>query len=239
MSSRRPRRWLRRLIVTVVILGCLAVGIDWAAKAVAENQLATIAQNEAAQYDVRAAGTKVEIGGFGFLPQLARGELTRITLTMDQPTIESIPAEDVTVVMSGIQIPREILTGNTSAPVTVDTTDMRLRLSPQELTRLAVRTTGLKGVSLRIVGSKLQARVSALGVQADATVRPQVKNGRIVLAVDDLADTPSAVRDAVTSLLADGIVIPELPFDASLKQVAVDGTSIVLIATAANLKLNA
>jgi DUF2993 family protein len=158
---------------------------------------------------------------------------------MQQPTISSIPAQDLTVAMTGIQVPRELLTGDTGATVAVDSAELRLRLSPDALTKLA-RTSGLEGLTLRIVGGKLQARVVVQGVEAGATVRPQAQNGRISLVVDDLpASVPSAVRDAVNSLLDKGIEVPELPFGASLKQIAVDGQSVLLTATAANVKLPA
>jgi len=40
-------------------------------------------------------------------------------------------------------------------------------------------------------------------------------------------------------MFAKGIVIPDLPFGASLKQVTVDGQSVLLTATAANVELSA
>jgi hypothetical protein len=43
----------------------------------------------------------------------------------------------------------------------------------------------------------------------------------------------------VNSLLAKGIVVPDLPFGASLKQVAADGQSVVLTATASDVELPA
>jgi DUF2993 family protein len=237
MSSRRPRRWLRRFVVTVVILGCLGVAADRAAAWVAQNRLATMAEEQAAQYDVRAADTSVKIGGFGFLPQLAKQEFSSVTLNMQQPTFSSIPAEDLTVEMTGVHVPRALLTGQAGTAVTVDSTDMRLELSPAELAKLAARATGVDDLTMRVVDGKLHARLTVSGIEADATIRPQVKNGRIVLAVDELPDgVPSAIRDGMTSLLAKGITLPELPFGASLKQVAVEGGSVVLTATAANLK---
>ena len=238
MSSRRPRRWLRRFVVTVVILGCLGVAADRAAAWVAENRLATMAQEEAAQYDVRAADTSVKIGGFGFLPQLFAQKFSSMTLNMQQPTFSSIPAEDLTVDLTGVHVPRALVTGQTGTAVTVDSTDMRLKLSPAELGKLAARTTGLDDLTMRIVDGKLHARLTVSGIEADATIRPLVKNGRIVMSVDKLPDgVPSAIRDGITSLLAKGITLPELPFGASLKQVGVEGSSVVLTATAANLKL--
>jgi hypothetical protein len=238
MSSTRPRRGLRALVIVVVLLACLGFAADRVAESLAEDRLATVAQDEAARYDVRASSTSVEVGGFGFLPQLVNGEFSRITLTMQQPTFSSIPAQDLTVVMSGIQVPRDVLTGGTGAGVKVTSADLKLRMSPDALNRLA-RAGGLDGLTLRIVNSKLQARVVVQGVTASATVRPQVQNGRISLVVDGLPGVPSAIRDAVNSVLARGIVVPELPFGASVKQVAVDGQSILLTATAANFELPA
>jgi hypothetical protein len=237
MTSRRPRRWLRRLVVTLVILGILGVGADRAAAWVAEDRLATMAADEAAQYDVQAADTKVVIGGFGFLPQAVKEEFSTVTLTMQQPTFSSVPAEDLVVTMNGVHVPRALVTGGSGAAVTIDKTDMKLRLSPAELTKLAARATGVDDLTLSVVDGRLHARLSVRGVDADATLSPKVEKGRIVLAVDELSDAvPSILRNAVTNMLARGITLPELPFGASLKQVAVEGSSVVLIATVDNLK---
>ncbi|GAB2646545.1 hypothetical protein GCM10009743_22680 [Kribbella swartbergensis] len=224
-------------MVTVVILGCLAVGADRAAAWVAEDRLATMAADEAAQYDVRAADTEVKIGGFGFLPQVVKEEFSSVTLTMRQPTISSVPAEDLVVTMTGVHVPRELVTGGSGAAVTVDSTDMKVRLSPAELAKLAARATGVDDLTLRIVEGKLHARLSVRGIDADVAISPKVDKGRIVLAVDELSGSvPSVVRDAISRLLARGITLPELPFGASLRQIAVEGSSVVLVATAADLE---
>lgn len=243
MSSTRPRHRLRSLVVVIVFLACLGFVADRVAESLAEDRLAAVAEEEAARYDVRASNSSTEVGGFGFLPQLVKGEFSRITLTMPRPTISSIPAEDLTVAMTGIQVPRELLTGNTGVTVTVDSATVELRLSPDALTKLAARTdgsAGLDGLTLRIVNAKLQARVTTQGVEAVATVRPRAQNGRITLILDDTStQLPAAVRDAVNSLLAKGIKIPDLPFGASLKQIAVDGQAVLLTATAADVELSA
>jgi len=229
---------LRSLAIAIVFLACLGLIADRVTESLAEDRLAVVAEQEAARYDVRAPDTSVEVGGFGFLPQLARGEFSRITVTMQRPTISSVPAQDLTAAMTGIRVPREPLTGDTSAAVLVDAADVRLRLSPDALTKLTARASGLNGLTLRILGGKLQARVMVQGVEGVAAVQPQAYEGRIRLVVDELpAEVPSAVRDAVNSLLAKGIEIPDLPFGASLKQVAVDGQSVVLTATATDFKL--
>ncbi|HEU4948793.1 MAG TPA: DUF2993 domain-containing protein [Kribbella sp.] len=238
MSSTRPRRRLRSLAVAFVFLAFVGIMADRVAESLAEDRLAVVAEDEAARYDVTASDSSVKVGGFGFLPQLARAEFSRITLTMQRPTISSIPARDLTVAMTGIRVPRRLLTGDTGAAVMVDSADLRLRLSPDALTKLAAQASDLDGLTLRIVGGKLQARLVVQGVDARATVRPQAQNGRIRLVVDDLPEAvPPAVRDAVKSVLGKGIEVPDLPFGASLKQVAVDGQSVLLIATAADVEL--
>ena len=240
MSSTRPRRGLRTLAIAIVLLACVGFVVDRVAESLAEDRLAAVAEQEAARYDVQAPDTSVEVGGFGFLPQLARGEFSQITLTMQRPTISSIPAEDLTVTMTGVQTPRELLTGDTDVTVLVDAADVQLRLSPEALTNLTARASGMDELTLRIVGGKLQARVMVQGVEAVATVQPQAQRGRIRLVVDELpAEVPSAVRDAVNSLLAKGIVVPDLPFGASLKQVGADGQSVVITATASDVELPA
>ena len=239
MAAKRRRRGLRAFIIVLVLLACLVFAADRVGESVAENQLAKAAAQEAARYDVRSSDTSAEIGGFGFLPQLAKGDFSKITVTMQRPTFSSVAAEDLSAVMSGIHVPRELLTGS-NAVVTVDTTDVRLRMSPGALTKLTAAASGLDGLSLQVSGGKLLARANVRGVEATATVRPQAVNGRIRLMVDNLpADVPSVIRKVVTSSLAKGIALPKLPFGATLKDVSVDGQSIVLTATAANLQLAA
>ncbi|GAA1593020.1 hypothetical protein GCM10009789_53830 [Kribbella sancticallisti] len=238
MSSTKPRRRLRSLVIFLVVVALLGFAADRAAEAVAENRLAALAVDEAAKYDVRAADTSAEVDGFAFLPQVARGEFSRITLTMQQPTVESIAAEDLNLVMNGIHVPREVLTGGgAGAKITVDTADVHLKVSPAALTKLVSRTSNFGDLSLRIAGSKLQATMTVNGYQASASVKPQAANGRISLLADDLPEVPSALRRTVQELLARGIRVPNLPFNASLQQIAIQGQSITLSATATNLQL--
>ncbi|MFC0627899.1 LmeA family phospholipid-binding protein [Kribbella deserti] len=234
MSSTRPRRRLRSLLITLVVLAGLAFAADRVAESIAEDRVAAIAQREAAQYDVQASDTSVEVAGLAFLPQLARGEFDRITLTMRDPVVSSVPAEDLTVVMTGIDVPREALTGGTSAAVRANAADLRLRVSPDAIAKLAARS-GLNGLTLRIADGELQARIAIRGFEAAATVQPQTENGRIKLVVDN--DAPAAVRKAVNSLLARGIPLPRLPFGTTLQRIGVDGQSVLLTATATNLDL--
>ncbi|MET9271241.1 DUF2993 domain-containing protein [Kribbella sp. NPDC003557] len=239
MSSRRPRRWFRRLVVTLVVLAVLAIVVDRAAAYVAENQLASMAEQEAKQYDVRSAGTSVKIGGFGFLPQLVKEDFSKVTLTMEKPTFSGVPGEDLKVELQDVHVPRSLLTQQSGA-VTVAATDLRLQLSPRELARLAVKSTGLEGLSFVVVDGKLHAKASIRGIAFDVPILPQVQQGKVMLGLGELSDSiPSYVREAVQNQLAQGVTLPELPFGAQLTGISVVDNSVVLTAAVKDLKFNA
>lgn len=241
MSSTKPRRRhpFRSLFIFLVIVALLGFGADRLAESLAESRLATVAANEAATYDVRASETSAEVAGFAFLPQLAKGDFSKITLTMVQPTVEDVSAENLTLIMNDIHVPRSAMTGG-GGTVTVNNADLQLRLSPASLGKLIAASSGLRNLSLRIVDEKLQATMTMRGIKVTAAILPEAKDGRLGLQVDDLpSEVPSVVSDAVEAQLAKGIKLPELPFNASLEQIAIQDQSILLTATASNLALGA
>ena len=241
MSSTKPRRRhpFRTLFIVVVIIGLLGFGADRLAESVAEGRLATVAADEAATYDVTSSDTSAEVAGLAFLPQVATGDFSKITLTMQQPTVEDVSAENLTLVMNDIHVPRSAMTGG-GGTVTVDNADLQLRLSPASLGQLISASSGLRNLSLKIVDDKLQATMTVRGIKVTTAILPEARNGRLGLQVDDLpAEIPSAAEDLIKAQLAKGIQLPKLPFNASLQQIAIQDQSILLTATAANLELGA
>ncbi|GAA1585957.1 DUF2993 domain-containing protein [Kribbella karoonensis] len=231
MSPSRQGRGLRRLVVTLVVLVVLLVAVDRIAAVVAQNQLASMAQKEAAKYQVRSADTSVKIGGFGFLPQLIKQDFSKVTLTMGKPAFAKVPGEKLTVDMKNVHVPRSLLFGQ-SGTVTVGTTDMQVKLSPRELGRLAVRTTNIQGLSTEVVGGKLHLKYAANGINLDVPVSPQLQDGKIALV---LADQSGSIPGALKSQLAGGIELPKLPYDAQLTQVSIQDNAVVLDATVKDL----
>ncbi|HWD80732.1 MAG TPA: DUF2993 domain-containing protein [Kribbella sp.] len=238
MSPSRQGRGLRRLIVTLVVLVVLAVAADRIAAAVAQNQLASMAQKEAAKYDVRSADTSVKIGGFGFFPQLFKEKFSKVTLTMGKPAFSKVPGENLTVDMTDVHVPRSLLFQQ-SGTVTVGKTDMQVRLSPRELGRLAVKTTGLDGLSMAAVGGKLHVKYASNGINLDVPVVPQLQDGKISLDVGELTGSmPAAAATALKTELSRGVELPELPFKAQLTSVDVQDNAVVLSATVQDLAFN-
>ncbi|MGW7682002.1 LmeA family phospholipid-binding protein [Kribbella sp. NPDC054772] len=239
MSSNGPGRWIRRLVVTLVLLAVLAVVVDRIALTVAQNQLATRADTQARKYDVHSSDTSVKINGFGFLPQLYNEKFSSVTMTMLKPKFSGVPAESLKVDMHDVHVPRSLVL-NQKGTVTVDTTDLQLKLSPRELGRLAVKSTGLEGLQMPVVDGKVHAQATVQGVKIDVPVLPQIQNGKIAVDVSQLSTTlPSVLRNALKNQLAQGITIPPLPFGAQLSGVSVVGGAVVLTATASGLNFNA
>jgi hypothetical protein len=234
MSPSRQGRGLRRLIVTLVVLAVVVVAADRIAAAVAQNQLAAMAQKEAAKYQVRSADTSVKIGGFGFFPQLIKEKFSKVTLTMGKPAFSKVPGENLTVDMTDVHVPRSLLFKQTGT-VTVGKSDMQVRLSPRELGRLAVKTTTIQGLSTEVVGGKLHLKYAANGINLDVPVVPQIKDGKVTLDVGDLSGSMPA---ALKSQLASGVELPQLPFNAQLTSVSIQDNAVVLAATVQDLAFN-
>jgi hypothetical protein len=229
---------LRRLIVTLVVLVVVVVAADRIAAVVAQNQLATMASKEAAKYQVRSADTSVKIGGFGFFPQLINQKFSKVTLTMGKPAFSKVPGESLTVDMNNVHVPRSLLFQQ-SGTVTVGKTDMQVRLSPRELGRLVVKTTGLQGLSTEVVGGKLHAKFAMNGINIDVPVVPQIQNGKVTLDVGELSGSiPAAAATAIKSKLAGGVELPELPFKAQLTQISIQDNAVVLSATVQDLSFS-
>ena len=91
----RGRRWLIALVVLIVIL----VGIDFGAKAFAENAIAT-------KIDSSGLGTKpsVDIEGFPFLTQVASRDLSQIDINASNFTVKQVVISSLHATATGVHI---------------------------------------------------------------------------------------------------------------------------------------
>src|ERR1700722_3956501 len=90
----RGRRWLIALVVLILVL----VGIDFGAKAFAENAIAT-------KIDSSGLGTKpsVDIQGFPFLTQVASRDLSQIDINASNFTVQQVVISSLHATATGVR----------------------------------------------------------------------------------------------------------------------------------------
>ncbi|NUS72174.1 MAG: DUF2993 domain-containing protein [Corynebacteriales bacterium] len=228
-SASRPRRrrwWIALGVAVVVMCGCCSFG-DRLAANIAEDQLVPVVEDAAAEHELEASETHVELKGFPFLTQVAQREFDGADIKMKNATLQQVPLENVNITLSGVTVPSDLLTGADPHDVTVERVDGVVRIDPKVLAaRLPV-----PDLELRTTNGKLfaQARLEIRGftgvVEGEVSLR--VDNEMIVPNVSQLTSqggpAPEVATEYINTELERGYALPELPFGLSLTEVAIRG----------------
>lgn len=222
---RRAVGWL----VTLVVLLALAVVADRIAVRVAER--AAVDAFEQGADDV--AGATLDIGGFPFLTQVARGGLAHVTASADTASFGGFAVTDLTVEARGVGIapPYQVETGTASALLAVADLEEALR----EQTRLSGELT-TEGDTLVLSGSVLGLPMSVAGSLrvADADTLAidvvSVDTGSGPLPVDDLRPAAAALLTGieVSLSLPEGVALESLEVADNAVRLTVTGTDVAL-----------
>ena len=103
----RGRKWLIWIVVIVVVL----VGLDFGAKAFAENKIASQIQSHGF-----AAKPSVSIAGFPFLAQVATRDIDQITISSSNIKAGPVTVTSLTVVADSVKV-NSSFNGGTTGPV--------------------------------------------------------------------------------------------------------------------------
>jgi hypothetical protein len=194
-------RFLRRLLITVVVLALLAVAADRVACWAFER---TFAHEATAQTDARDVSASIH--GFPFLTQLWNGSLDDVTLSAGSASLGGTTVTDVDVDGSGVSLtsPYVVTDGTVHATVPVAT-----------LEQLVAKRTG-SDVTIGATDDGLVATTKAAGISVGLVLEPVVSHG--ALAVDVKAAKVAGLTVSASSLpggLADrvsGLTVPvDLP----------------------------
>lgn len=196
-------------VAAVVVVGAGAVVADRVLAGVAERSIATaIEQN----FDGVAGAPHVEVEGFPFLTQVARGSLDRISGSVQGVTLGGIDARDVA--FDGRDV-------STDRPYTVGDATVSATLRTDSLERLVDDRTGLS-IDLAVVNGALRASGTVLGLPLAADLAPHVAEGGLVVDLERVTiggiavstqDLPGAVGDRLQGLrvpvsgLPDGLAL--------------------------------
>jgi LmeA-like phospholipid-binding len=173
----------RTILLVLVVLGVIAVGVDAGARAVAEARLASSVQNALNLPD----RPDIELQGFPFLLQVARGRLEALEVELDDVDAEGLNLDRVTLSFEELTFDRVILlrgtgtvsvsSGSAQAVVTEDDLSAYLQ---EEGTPVLVKLDG--------PGIRVSTRINTGGETTSATAAGavRVEDGRLVFSPDEV-----------------------------------------------------
>jgi hypothetical protein len=221
---RRHRRrwpWITLLVIVLVL-----VGGDFAAKAYAENQMASQVQSSLAL----SGKPNVTIQGFPFLTQVAARTFNTVDVNASNETAGpggQLQIASLTATLHGMHIH-----GTNSA--TVDQFNASALVT---FTALAHAGGIPQGITLAPAGpNQLKATVDILGFSSDATAKvTQVGDNKINVKITDFGGVPADVLGSLTDFT---FSIPKLPAGVKIQSISVTQQGLRITATGQNTTLS-
>ena len=220
---RRRRRWPW---ITLLVIVLVLVGGDRAAKAYAEDQMASQVQSSLAL----SGKPNVTIQGFPFLTQAAARTFNTVDVNASNETAGpggQLEIASLTATLHGMHIH-----GTNSATV-----DQFTASALVTFTALAHAGGIPQGITLAPAGpNQLKATVDILGFSSDATAKvTQVGNDKINVKITDFGGVPADVLGSLTDFT---FSIPKLPAGVKIQSVSVTQQGVRITATGENTTLS-
>src|SRR5689334_897779 len=220
---RRRRRWPW---ITLLVIVLVLVGGDRAAKAYAENQMASQVQSSLAL----SGKPNVTIQGFPFLTQVASRTFKTVDVNASNETAGpggQLQIASLTATLHGMHIH-----GTNSA--TVDQFNASALVTFSALAHAGGIPQGIK---LAPAGpNQLKATVDILGFSSDATAKvTQVGSNKINVKITDFGGVPADVLGSLTDFT---FSIPKLPAGVKIQSISVTQQGLRITATGQNTTLS-
>ena len=220
---RRRRRWPW---ITLLVIVLVLVGGDRAAKAYAENQMASQVQSSLAL----SGKPNVTIQGFPFLTQAAARTFNTVDVNASNETAGpggQLQIASLTATLHGMHIH-----GTNSATV-----DQFTASALVTFTALAHAGGIPQGITLSPAGpNQLKATVDILGFSSDATAKvTQVGNNKINVKITDFGGVPADVLGSLTDFT---FSIPKLPAGVKIQSISITQQGLRVTATGQNTTLS-
>jgi DUF2993 family protein len=220
---RRRRRWPW---ITLLVIVLVLVGGDRAAKAYAEDQMASQVQSSLAL----SGKPHVTIQGFPFLTQAAARTFNTVDVNASNETAGpggQLQIASLTATLHGMHIH-----GTNSATV-----DQFTASALVTFTALAHAGGIPQGITLASDGgNKIKATVDILGFSSDATAKvTQVGDNKINVKITDFGGVPADVLGSLTDFT---FSIPKLPAGVKIQSISVTQQGVRITATGENTTLS-
>lgn len=230
---------MTRLVVVLALL-VLAVVVDRVAVRAAESAVA-------ARLEVAGglpARPEVEVRGFPFLLQAARGRYSDVVVRADAVAAGQVQLRTFVVQLRGVRVPLGEAVGGRVTAVPVDDLSGRALL-PWEAVTAQLAARGLRAVPTGDGRVRVTGRVQVMGRGVDATAvsRPTLEGSEVVVTAERF-EVGSTVADAMLSRALGNrldfrLDVGALPYGLRLTGVAAARDGVVLTARAADVVLAA
>lgn len=224
-------RRVRRYVIVLVIVIVLLVALDFAARVVAENVLASKIEQQGLQHK-----PDVSIDGFPFLTQVAGREFQRVNLTAanqtDGPvTISTINATGRDIKLNSFAFSSGTI-GSLSGTALISFSSLGNTLS-REVGPLGSLLNGA-GLNLTDAGPhEVKASLNVLVVSGSATWRVALLSGnRLGITLVNSSGLPSSLLSSIQDIT---VQLPKLPLGLAIDSVQVTTAGLVGSVSAANV----
>jgi hypothetical protein len=258
---------MRGILIALVVLVVLLVGVDFGARWVAEDRVATQLQSQL-KLD---AEPDVAIHGFPFLTQAASGEYGSVTLTAEHIPYRQLQDITLTADLGDVTLPPQSLIDGTVRSIPAKTVTASAAIDPADLARVlhvsdvtvepvteqtlderrAASATSRKALSgvdpAQAVALTSTTTVLGRSVRASVIATFKLSGGQIVLSARDISvdagdagTVPSAISNALRSRLSgfSARVDPgSLPFSITATDLRAQDGKLVVSGTAQNVDL--
>ena len=195
----------RPILITFLILAVLAVGADFGVKAVAEGRLASSVQSS---LDLPKR-PDIDLEGFPFLLQAARGRLDGVSVEVDDVETGGIPLEKITLSFEDLRFDGVALVSGSGTVASRGGTAQAV-VTEDSLSRYLQDNGTPVEVQLRGPAIRVSTRINTGSVTTTATAEGpvRVEGGRLVFAPEDVEIEGSVGVPAAA--LAFDVALPEL-----------------------------
>jgi hypothetical protein len=236
---------MRRLIVIVVVLAVVLAGVDVLARITA--QAAVARQLRTSQH--LSQQPKVDITGFPFLLQAARGRYDEVDVQLQQVAAGGeLRLDTLTARLRGVHVPLRAVLGSGLQQIPVDAVHVTgsATFATLDATVASAIPADLASVQFADGGAgRLKVTATYRGLGGPLTVsglaRVAVSSGRLTLTVppESLAQVPAALRSTAAQLLTQTVQLQRLPLGLVANGVSVGPNGITASADATNVVLPA
>jgi hypothetical protein len=225
-SMRRPARGgrrVRRYLIVVVVIVALLVALDFAARAVAQNILATKIQQQGLSQK-----PDVTIGGFPFLTQVASKDFKQVTIVASNLAEGPVTITKVDATATGIR-----LNSYSSASGTITGLTGTALISFASLGNTLAQEFGplgslLNGAGLNLTAagpSEVRASLNLLVTSGSATWRvTELSGDRLHIVLVGSSGLPRSLLGSIQDLT---VQIPKLPLGLTISSVSVTPSGVV------------